>query len=146
MRVFHPGEAGRELMYRCSFCEKGFLHVNTLKNHLKRAHLTDQRVNCETCGKDFLNTEELKRHKRIHAPPALKCPQCDKFFRLRQHVIQHLRGCHYPPMYECLSCGQTYHHKPAARIHLRKAHSTHSFDESVKIHDIDMSADIALIK
>ena len=131
--------------YECSFCQKRFNRPKDLRKHVAKLHLPQMRHKCGICGKTFSDNEALKLHRKIHDEPSIKCPQCDKLFKWKSNVIQHLRGCHYPPKYECLPCGQRFHHKPAARMHLDKQHHLQQVEEFIKVHAVDMGADLALI-
>jgi len=82
---------------------------------------------CNICGKVFPTLDYLNRHKLMHQPPTLKCPRCDKHFRWKTNVMQHLRGVHFPPLYECQICNERFPHRQVVRSHLSH---THSIDQS----------------
>ena len=146
MAVVHDVGRKEYFKYECSFCTAKFGTPKVLKRHLAAVHLPQNRYKCTKCEKLFVSEDRLKVHQLVHESPTLQCPQCDKFFKRKNNIVQHLRGCHYPPKYECSSCSQRFHHKAAARIHLNKQHSIDDIDENLICHNISMDADLEKIK
>uniref|UniRef100_A0A8C6WMM3 C2H2-type domain-containing protein n=1 Tax=Neogobius melanostomus TaxID=47308 RepID=A0A8C6WMM3_9GOBI len=57
----HTGEKP----YLCSFCDKAFANLSTLKRH-RRTHTGEKPYSCSICDKVFANLSTLKRHRRTH--------------------------------------------------------------------------------
>ena len=146
MAVVHDVGRKEFFKYGCSFCSAAFGFPKGLKKHLAAVHLPQNRHKCYKCEKSFSSEDRLKVHMFVHESPTLQCPQCDKFFKRKCNVVQHLRGCHYPPMYECLPCSQRFHHRASATMHLSKQHNIDNIDENLIRHKINMDADMEKIK
>ena len=92
--LFH-NKSKSSLSYTCPHCSRKFPHAGVLKRHLLQEHFPEKReFTCATCGKSFVSKAQHERHTKIHEEPSLKCPResCDKTFRLKKAVMQHLQG------------------------------------------------------
>ena len=49
------------------------------------------RFRCKECDKRCNSVGELKAHAVMHEPPSLECPHCDRMFRRRPALREHLR-------------------------------------------------------
>ena len=146
MAVVH--DVGKEawFKYKCTLCSAAFGYPADLKKHLAEAHYPENRFKCHKCEKTFATEKRMRIHLVHHDAPSIKCPQCDKTFKTITNAMQHLQGCHYPPKYECLSCTLRFQFRSVARIHLKKQHNTDNFEDNLRIHKIDMTADYEAIK
>ena len=101
-KKYHPPKYGLDpqhginvesvFKYKCTFCPKAFMDAYKLKIHLRRKHMVDQRVRCPKCTSSFATQREVDKHMLVHEEPNLKCPRCDKLFRWRENILQHLQG------------------------------------------------------
>ena len=71
--------------YQCEWCpEKRFTAQKAFKKHLKFHAEGDIKLKCPDCPKEFENKQQLDSHKKVHAPPSLKChvhPNCKILFK-----------------------------------------------------------------
>ena len=81
--------------FACPHCPKRYYKGYSLNRHLMTTHYPEQKKHvCSVCGKAFAAKDGLIYHSKMHEPPSLKCPRenCDKVFKLKRNVLQHLRG------------------------------------------------------
>jgi KRAB domain-containing zinc finger protein len=79
----------------CEECGKEFQTKSSLKIHTKAVH-TQIRHNCSLCGKRLTTKRALKRHTLARheemVGPGFPCPHCDKIFKFKDYLRQHLRS------------------------------------------------------
>lgn len=100
--------------YKCRLCEARhgtrvalYMHINchfvvtsetdetVIVKAPNRKRVAQQRCLCPVCGNDFCTRQILKQHMLIHI--GLKpyaCDFCDKFFRSKSALKEHIRGGH----------------------------------------------------
>lgn len=134
--------------YKCTFCEKTYTNSWHLRTHLLRNHLQDKKICCSKCPSSFASESLLDRHMVTHEQPTIKCPkpQCDKFFKRKPNVLQHLQGCHYPPQYQCLLCHDQFYFRDKVRAHLKSQHNSLANDQTFIQHKINMVEDMVKLK
>ena len=91
-RVVHHGKKRR---YGCKLCSKKYDSTHFLRQHLWSMHFPEHRPHvCTTCGKAFADTAKLIIHQKSHGEAYISCPKpnCDKTFKIKKNVLQHLRG------------------------------------------------------
>ena len=82
-------------VFVCPHCPKSYGKSGTLREHLVRNHYPEQKQHiCGVCGKAFATKDALAHHSKMHEQPYIKCTResCDKVFKWKAGVIQHLRG------------------------------------------------------
>ena len=79
----------------CKFCNVTLSSNFHLKNHIDSVHLKKQDFKCNECKASFGLEGNLKRHiKYIHELDAIKCVKCNKEFKTRYHLQNHIkRNC-----------------------------------------------------
>lgn len=119
----------RELEHICEVCGKGFTNIYRLRAHMKRSHEEIATEQCDLCHKFYFNvrlhkermhfnTEEVRcelcpyqgtklkmivHRNRFHREPEeLQCPKCDKVYKTKRSLKEHLNGhlgiklqCHF---------------------------------------------------
>uniref|UniRef100_A0A1I8MAP5 Zinc finger protein Xfin n=1 Tax=Musca domestica TaxID=7370 RepID=A0A1I8MAP5_MUSDO len=108
--------------HKCDQCEKTFvLHAHLLE-HLNR-HKGNKNLVCLICEKEFGYTNTLKEHMRTHSgeSPYL-CPQCGKTFRSASNLRQHMERHFGLKKYQCPECPSRFN----CRSDLCKHTSTHT--------------------
>ena len=80
--------------FKCSYCPKTYCAARALTTHLLHHHLpmSEPDSTCKICGKSYGTKDSLRRHLILHEKPSIKCPQCDKLFKWKNNVLQHLKG------------------------------------------------------
>lgn len=80
-----------EKRYKCSTCEKAFIHNSSLRKHLKN-HTGERLFQCKDCLKAFSQSSALIQHQRTHTgEKPYKCIECGKAFTQKSNLIVHQR-------------------------------------------------------
>ncbi|XP_037816612.1 zinc finger protein 420-like [Lucilia sericata] len=108
--------------HKCDQCDKTFVLHAHLVEHLNR-HKGNKNLVCLICEKEFGYTNTLKEHMRTHSgeSPYL-CPQCGKTFRSASNLRQHMERHTGLKKYQCPECPSRFN----CRSDLIKHASTHS--------------------
>ena len=88
-------ETEKKDLHLCSECGKGFKQPGELKKHFI-IHTNEQLPEfiCTTCGKKFKTKYKLAYHMKLHEPPTLPCPFCDKLFETDHKRKKHIKSIH----------------------------------------------------
>ncbi|TMW49047.1 hypothetical protein DOY81_005873 [Sarcophaga bullata] len=108
--------------HKCDQCDKTFVLHAHLVEHLNR-HKGNKNLVCLICEKEFGYTNTLKEHMRTHSgeSPYL-CPQCGKTFRSASNLRQHMERHTGLKKYQCPECPSRFN----CRSDLIKHASTHT--------------------
>ena len=111
--------------YVCEICGKQLRTLGSLHTH-SSMHSGDQNnVFCEICGKQFRLLTSLWSHKQIHfGEKDFKCDLCNKSFRTKSGVINHITEVHLDiRKFPCSVCNKSFHTKIKMKKHTL-CHST----------------------
>ncbi|XP_026750893.2 zinc finger protein 679-like [Galleria mellonella] len=118
-RLIHTGE----LHYPCTSCPYRARTKYALIVH-QRSHTGDRPVRCPHCPATFPNSSNLASHRRSHFPPAYHCHLCQKGFKFKEGLRNHMASQHSNAKpFTCLSCGKAFSTRKMIRRHERKAHN-----------------------
>lgn len=118
-RLIHTGE----LHYPCTHCPYRARTKYALLVH-ERAHSGVRPLTCPHCPATFLNSSNLASHKRRHLPPAYHCQMCDKGFRFKEALQNHLATQHSTAKpHICNSCGKSFSTRKMICRHERRVHN-----------------------
>ena len=85
---------GRQLVYFCEECKKGYNHKGNYKIHMDKH--AGVRYRCNVCSKTFAKTQDRDNHMSIHTGVwRLKCDTCGKGFNEKRVLLKH-RESHFP--------------------------------------------------
>ncbi|KAK9887311.1 hypothetical protein WA026_021620 [Henosepilachna vigintioctopunctata] len=78
--------------FQCTYCERGFMRMDSLKTHLKahaneKPNLDERPHKCSNCGAAFADPTSLGWHASKHGP--LKCDKCFKRFKYKKRLLEH---------------------------------------------------------
>ncbi|XP_062531823.1 zinc finger protein 26 [Bombyx mori] len=81
--------------FKCPHCSLSFVYRNRLLTHIREKHLREKNVMCSVCGWEGFGKTSLGLHMKKHSDERNHpCPSCDKAFKTRKNMIQHLRNIH----------------------------------------------------
>ncbi len=95
LKTHEPKVDKEKLTLLCELCGKGFKGKNGLKSHTDVVH-NQIRHNCSHCGEEFSRPVTLKKHIQAkheeNVGPGFPCPHCEKTFKFKDYLSQHLRS------------------------------------------------------
>ena len=108
-----------------NICQKKCPNELALRNHIKKHKV----ISCGECGKrmnGFNYNTHLKSH--IQDETEYKCNMCKKYFKWKQSLKRHQRGCkslrvNDGTMFKCISCPDMFIWKKSLKRHILLKHS-----------------------
>lgn len=118
-----------EKMFECPEpgCGKKFMNERQVVKHRRLCHENVEHVGpqiCEHCNKQFTTLVRLRAHiKFVHQQRHdLKCQVCDKGFKTKLTLKEHL-ACHNGiPLYKCNFCERTFNSNANMYSHRKRMH------------------------
>ena len=73
---------------------------------ITQSHVDESgKFRCSKCDKQFVHRHDLKRHfKGIHEGLTYKCNECEKCFNQKTNLITHIKGIHEGVKFPCNEC------------------------------------------
>ncbi|KAM3960588.1 uncharacterized protein ACR2FA_005332 [Aphomia sociella] len=118
-RLVHTGE----LRYACSHCPYRARTKYSLVAH-ERSHTGARPVRCPLCPATFPTTSNLASHRRSHFPPAYHCQICQKGYKFKESLRNHIATQHSNAKpFACSTCGKTFSTRKMILRHELKMHN-----------------------
>lgn len=100
--------------HKCSICDKTFFEAYRLDHHTREKHLSDSDARryfpCEQCDVKCRTYNQLCFHRQTHRSnfTDFTCDYCEKQFKLKQHLVPHMRYHFGIKPFECLYCHKRF--------------------------------------
>lgn len=104
---------------KCKICDQEFKYRRNLAAHLANVHNKADVCECKICGMKITKSSNLKRHlleqhsildtkRELHREetPEYKCEQCEKKFKRKDHLVQHLQT--HQDLKTCFKCEECF--------------------------------------
>jgi len=137
--------------FKCPVCDKKFLHVQTLKDHMTKHSNCNAHI-CTLCGKALASQSSLANHMTIHKnnrPHECKicqktfrlafelqvhlhshsdvrphgCKECSALFKTSSGLARHIKIHSSVPLFNCTVCLKGFNIKHYLTVHLRTQHT-----------------------
>ena len=95
----------QEKKFLCISCEKPYMNLYQLREHIQKGLCKDESRTCKLCNKVFIDKHRLVRHMKIHNNVReFKCPHCDKSFIQKRTLKEHILTHNSTRQFECKVC------------------------------------------
>ncbi|ETN67265.1 zinc finger protein [Anopheles darlingi] len=109
-----------EKPYICSVCNKVYLNLDELTEHMKKTHNQVKPYRCHICDKTFTQSNNLKTHIKTHIfQDPYKCQMCSRSFQREDEYGQHMLVHTADKPYECTYCGKRFIQSNNLKTHVR---------------------------
>ncbi|XP_069110924.1 uncharacterized protein [Argopecten irradians] len=111
----------------CKDCNYKTTRKEHLARHRNNVHSDIRPYLCDLCGCSFKRADTLTAHKVTHVDKKYrlyqyKCKECDKDFRSRAHLSEHMAMHSSLRMYLCDICGVGFKRKSCQQKHMKSIH------------------------
>ena len=117
------GNSTRQVRFSCKKCEKSYVHITGMKDHMKRVHSEEVNYHCKYCGKGFKVARVLKKHAMdLHEQKVtpIICNVCGKMLFTKNAQQVHPKSHIETEKVKCDICPKMF--KPSGLVSHMKYH------------------------
>ncbi|XP_063709621.1 PR domain zinc finger protein 5-like [Culicoides brevitarsis] len=111
---------------KCQYCYETFFDMQKRQKHIEK-HEKERETQyiCDFCGQKSFSKAIIKAHLiNLHVNVAtIKCPKCDKLFKSKRHVTDHILGSHAEKSTICPHCGKKCSSPMSLKCHIYQKHN-----------------------
>ena len=104
----------------------GHVHLSNFNPHRRTLDTSSQSkiiFPCDKCDNEFksfvlLSLHKATTHGRVHKKDAIPCPHCNRVYRTKSKLLQHLPKHSDTRPYVRSHCGRAYNHKQGYKNHV----------------------------
>ncbi|XP_033746013.1 uncharacterized protein LOC117331418 [Pecten maximus] len=112
-----------EEKHQCDICGKYYHGVKSIKRHIKSHTKEIQRFTCRVCGKKYVSEENFRTHTRYHQRWT-RCSICSRYFPWTFMLLKHMATHNKQKLaVKCEYCDKTFKTKGVLQNHIRTFHS-----------------------
>lgn len=107
---------------QCSICNKWLKNYHSLRIH--RLQHEEHPKTCEICSREFKTQRSWKKHVQYwhEMEKNLPCSFCDKVFREKRNLDEHMATHTGAQLYTCPHCGKESRSKSNMYAHIKRQH------------------------
>ena len=110
--------------FLCGSCNKSFLVLSQLKDHVDRGICLLENRKCKICDKVYSDRIRLELHLRTHTNlKPFPCSVCEKAFTQKRSLKEHLLTHDTVRHFECQHCQKKFVQKNHLKYHLASQHA-----------------------
>ena len=110
--------------FLCANCNKSFLILAQLKDHVDKGVCTEKNRKCSVCNKVFAGKHHLELHMRLHNNERpYECDICKKSFTQNRSLKEHKLTHKSERQFKCQHCDKKFVQKNHLKYHLTSQHS-----------------------
>ncbi|CAG0916590.1 unnamed protein product [Notodromas monacha] len=111
-------------VFSCPTCGVGFEKYSFLIKHREEVHKEKILFDCDICKKSFGTKGAVRLHKKtVHKTDHVQefaCKSCDKVFRRKDYLLNHMKSHSGKSLFTCATCGRQYTKKEKLCEHMNK--------------------------
>jgi len=109
--------------FLCGSCNKSFLVLSQLKDHVDKGVCLLENRQCTVCSKVFSGKHHLDLHMRLHTnTKPHPCNICEKSFTQKRSLKEHLLTHDTVRHFECQHCSKKFVQKNHLKYHIASQH------------------------
>ena len=106
-------------LYECLICSKVLQQLAGIRNHVQ-VHIGNC-YKCTDCHRSYMTDQSLKRHKKQHEDMVYKCMKCDARFALCSEKMNHQMEVHqHDGSFPCKFCDKGFKSRQILEEHIAK--------------------------